>query len=228
MKTILVLLGLLLAVKVIAWLGKKFSATHVPPMRIRLIPVDASSHADFARTQKKELEMLGFRTIGAYQVAEMRGLSLVAFTNPAQAVCAIVYRHPVVKVFVDMVSMTEHDQSLTVTTAPAGANLDQKPGHRKIFVPGRTIPQMLDQLLAERPQGNYRVLDASNFKHVFEQEYEKEMTWRQSRGGVTLDEVRREAAGMGIDSNKVVAAATQKLQKEYAKEYMSSSRREPR
>jgi hypothetical protein len=131
-------------------------------------------------------------------------------------------------VFVDMVSMIDDDASLTVTTAPKGGNLDQRPGHRKIYAASLPIPKMLERLLAERPQGNHRVLDDSNFKHIFERQYEREMAWRLGRGGVTMDEVRREAAAMGIDSSKVVAAATQKLQKAYAKEYAESARRDPR
>ena len=228
MKTILLLLGLFLVVKVLVGLGKKFSKAPVPPLHIHLIPVPASSYSDFARTHRKELENLGFRLIGAYQITEMKGLDMVAFSNPTQAVCAIVYRHPVVKVFVDMVSMTHDDQSLTVTTAPAGGNLDQKPGHRKIFVTSLPTPLMLERLLADRPHGNYRILDESNFQQVFEQAYEREMAWRHGRGGVTMDEVRREAAAMGIESSDVVLEATRKLQKEYAQEYASSARRDPR
>jgi hypothetical protein len=228
MKTILFLFALLMAVKVLAWLGRKFSRASAPPLRIRLIPVPASSHGDFARTQRKELEMLGFRAIGVFQVAEIKGLELAAFSNPSHAVCAVVYRHPVAKVFVDMVSMIDDDASLTVTTAPKGGNLDQRPGHRKIYAASLPIPNMLERLLAERSQGSHRVLDESNFKQLFERQYEREMAWRLGRGGVTMDEVRREAAAMGIDSSKVVAAATQKLQKAYAKEYAESARRDPR
>jgi len=216
MKTILFLLGLLVVAKVLGALGKKFAKASVPPLRIHLIPVPPASHGDFARPQQRELEKLGFRPIGAYQVTEIKGLEMVAFSNSAQAVCAIVYRHPVAKVFVDMVSMTEEDRSLTVTTAPKGGNLDQKPGHRKIYATSLAIPKMFERVLAERPRGNYRVLDETNFQQVFEREYEREMAWRMGRGGVTMDEVRREAESMGIKDSETVRQATRQLQDEYA------------
>lgn len=186
-----------------------------PPLAIHLVPIDRSK-GNFADEQRRELESMGFTVIGVFSVPEMRGVSLVAFSNPAKSMCAVVYRHPLAGVFMDMVSMTEDDRGLTVTNAPLGGNLDQPPGRAKVVVADGTVRQLYDRLLTERPQGTHRRLDASNFVRVFESEYAREMEWRAKRGGPTREEVRREAQAMGITSEKTIEKATDRLRKQYS------------
>lgn len=193
----------------------KFGAMLKAPLRIQLAPVDDRAKGRFADPHRRELESLGFTPMGIYHVREMPGVTLAAFTQSNQAVCAVIYRHPMAGVFIDMVSMSENDRGLTVTNAPAGGNLDQPPGHAKIFEPKAALRRLYDRVLAERPEGPYRRVDASNFVRVFETEYAREMEWRAKRGGPTADEVRREAHAMGIRSEKQIQKATEKLRKQY-------------
>jgi hypothetical protein len=186
-----------------------------PPLRIQLVPVDDAAEGRFAESHRRELEFLGFNPIGTYRVREMPGVTLVAFMQSFKAVCAVVYRHPLAGVFIDMCSITEEDRGLTVTNAPAGGNLDQPPGREKTFEPKAPLRRLYDRLLADRPAGPYRRLDASNFVREFEAEYEREMAWRQGRGGVTEDEVRREAHALGIHSESTIQQATRNLRKQY-------------
>lgn len=194
----------------------KCSAFLKPPLRLQLVPVDDRAKGRFADSHRRELESLGFAPIGIYRVREMPGVVLVAFTHAHQSACAVVYRHPVAGVFVDMVSMTEDDRGLTVTSAPLGGNLDQPPGRAKVFVAEASVRQLYDRLMSERPQGTYRRLDASNFVRVFESEYAREMEWRAKRGGPTREEVRREAHAMGINSEKTIQQATDRIRKQYS------------
>jgi len=186
-----------------------------PPLTIQLISVDDRAKGRFADSHRRELESLGFTPIGIFKVREMKGVSLVAFVNAAKSACAVVYRHPLAGVFVDMVSMSENDRGLTVTSAPMGGNLDQPPGRAKVFVPKGTVRALFDRLLAERPAGPYHRLDASNFVTVFQGEYAREMQWRKNRGGPTQEEVRREAHAMGIHSEPTIQKATEKLREQY-------------
>ncbi len=195
--------------------SQKFGAIVKPPLRIQLVPVDDRAKGRFADPHRRELESLGFTPIGLYSVREMPGVTLAAFTQSFQAVCAVIYRHPTAGVFIDMVSMTEDDRGLTVTNAPAGGNLDQPPGRAKIFEPKASLRRLYDRVVAERPEGPYRRLDASSFVRVFETEYAREMEWRKKRGGPTQEEVRREAHAMGIHSEKTIQKATDRLHKQY-------------
>jgi hypothetical protein len=197
-------------------IGTKCAAMLKPPLRIQLVPVADRAKGRFADSHRRELESLGFTPIGTFSVREMPGVVLVAFTQSFKAVCAVIYRHPIAGVFIDMVSTTEDDRSLTVTNAPAGGNLDQPPGRAKIFETKHTLRQLFDRVLSDRPSGPYKRIDASNFVRIFEGEYAREMEWRKQRGGPTADEVRREAHAMGIHSEKTIQKATEHLRKQYS------------
>lgn len=193
----------------------KFRALLKPPLRIQLVPVDDRAKGRFADYHRRELESLGFTPIGIFDVREMPGVTLVASTQPSESVCAVVYRHPIAGVFSDVICVTADGRSLTVTSAPAGANLDHQPGHDKVYMFKASIKKMYDRLMEQRPAGPYKRIDASNFMRVFEDAYAREMEWRKSRGGPTQDEVRREAHAMGIRSEKAIEKATDKLRERY-------------
>jgi hypothetical protein len=78
-------------------------------------------------------------------------------------------------------------------------------------------------LLAERPAGPYERVDADSFARRTEEEYARYMDWRMKRGGVTEDEVRREAAAMRITSEATIQKATRVMQEQFA----ASSRQNP-
>jgi hypothetical protein len=197
-----------------------------PPATVRLAAVRASAaHARDLKARVPALEACGFRSIGTFRVDPMRGVMLTAFAQPEQSLCAVVYSHPLVKSFVDMISKTDDDRSLTVTTAPAGQELDQPPGHEKIFDTSLSIAQMYDLLLRRRPRGSHEEWNADNFAVKFETAYAKELNWRRSRGGVTHDEVRRVAETTGSKvTEEQIGEATRRLQREYT----SASRGETR
>lgn len=202
--------------RILSALSAKCGLMLKPPSRIQLVPVDDSAEGRFAESHRRELESLGFDWIGTYRVSEMPGVTLVAFAQSFKALCAVVYRHPLAGVFADVCSVTEDGRSFTVTNAPAGGNLDQPPGHEKVFEPKAELGWLYDRALSDRPAGPYRRLDASNFTRVFEEAYDREMKWRRGRGGVTEAEVRREAHAMGIQSEKKIQKAAQNLRKQYS------------
>jgi hypothetical protein len=165
---------------------------------------------------------MGFVPLGIYRIPQMRGVVLTAYTQPSEGVCAVVCSHPV-GVFFDLSCVTTGDIGFTVTTAPAGGSLDQPPGRSKIFDRNLSLRQAYERLLAERPAGPYIPVDATNFVSLTEEEYARDMDWRMTRGGVTEDEVRREAAAMHITSEETIQKATQVMQEQFA----ATNRRNP-
>ncbi len=207
--------GLFVLVNIVRVVRKHAKAMLRPPLTIQLVPVDDRAKGRFADAHRRELETIGFTPVGIYQVREIPGVTLVALTHAAQSVCAVVYRHPIAGVFLDVCTMYEDGRSVTVTTAPAGQNLDQPPGRTKLYEKERTARQLYERLLSERPAGAFKRIDASNFMRMFEAEYANEMAWRKQRGGPTAEEVRREAHAMGIRSEKTIEKATEQLRKQY-------------
>lgn len=161
------------------------------------------------------LEALEFERGGAFDVEEMPGVSLVCLVRPGQNIAAVVYRHPKAGTWCDIYCRYQSAGSLTVTNAPAGGELDTRPGHVKLFdaaLDEAALVARFDQELADRARVE---LTADCFKAVFEKAYADDMEWRIERGGATLDEVQRVAANMdGEFSAEEIAAATQVMQEQ--------------
>jgi hypothetical protein len=197
---------------------RRFLSVMVPPPRIHLAPINATgAHARNLQRYTRELESRGFVRLDTYRVDPMHGVTLTAFTHVGESLCAVVYTHRVAGTFIDIVSKNEAGRSFTVTTAPAGKELDQPEGHEKVFDPHMPVERMIETALQRRPPAPYVSWYRESFARLFEEAYAKEMDWRASRGGATLDEVRRHADAMGGNiSEQNIQKATRTLQKQYA------------
>jgi hypothetical protein len=219
MDILVVVTAILTAVAFGLWfITRRFAGLLNPPLRVRVVPDDSGGGLAKKMMQQYRpiLDARGFDEIGMFRIPELPGLIMTAYTQPYQMVCAVVYDHPLTGCFVDVFSENERGQSLTVSNAPAGTELDQPPGHDKVIDKTMSVADLYDYLLRHRPSGPHVPIDASNFAAEFEAAYAREMNWRKNRGGVTEDEVRRSAEAMGITSEKAVQTATGKLQREFA------------
>jgi len=216
---LLVIISLILAVATsgVAWVVRYIQSLLKTPSRVTVVSIDPG--AGTIRTIERHwplLESLGFESIGTYRVPEIRGLVITAFAQNFQGVCSVLYEHPLAGTFADMFALNENDESLTVSSAPAGEELDQPPGHEKIIDSSLELREMYDLTLNRRPEGPFKRFTSENFAGEFEKAYAKEMDWRINRGGVTEEEVRRSAEKIGITSEKNIQKATEQLQQEYA------------
>lgn len=215
---LVILLTVAVVVFMIVRKVRQFLAAMVPPPRIHLsLTKPSGKHAQDVKVKGRELEANGFTRIGTYRADPMRGLLLTAFSHAAHSLCAVVYTHPLAGTFMDIVAKNEAGRSLTVTTAPAGRELDQREGHEKVFDRESPVAALIETALRRRPPAPYVSWGPGNFVAKFEEAYAQEMDWRAGRGGVTRDEVRRAADATGRRySEQDVQAATRKLQRQYA------------
>jgi len=140
------------------------------------------------------LERRGFQRAGSFQVREMKGLMLHLLLKTEDSALAVVYDHPKAGVWADLFSRYADGTSFTVTNAPAGNALDQRPGHPSVKAPGQPPAMLAMRLTRERPAGELRAVTAAEFPRVFEQAYEESMAWRKGKG-LSAAEVR----GSGLE-----------------------------
>lgn len=196
--------GLFLRFKVRSLLGAlEKAASTIPvgaPSRIHLRELAAPSwEDDEAVTELAEaLPGLGFAPIGLYQVEEMEGLGLSSWLNVGDRAYAVVYEHPMACVWVEFVTRYEDETAVTFTNNAEGTGLDQRPGFPVERFPELDLPTLYRKFLAERPEGPKKPPTADGFANEFVQAYADEMDWRNSRGGVSLDEIRAIGDHSGI------------------------------
>ncbi|MBX9724122.1 MAG: hypothetical protein K2X81_22130 [Candidatus Obscuribacterales bacterium] len=168
------------------------------PLRIHLEECDSlywvnQSKVDEAR---QEFQKQGLTEIASFKVNEMPGLNLLAFMLGSSGIIAIVYEKAALGVWFDLVQYCDDGTSLTVSTAPKGAELKHRPGHDKVRSSG-AAPADLYKLFEEKRSGLIAKNFASNkneFVRLFEKAYAEELDWRNSIGGVSESELRATAA----------------------------------
>ena len=144
-----------------------------------------------------EFKALGFQEIGAFTIPEMEGLLMLAFVHPAERLCGIIYDHKVIPPTFDIACDFEDQTGLTAGSSKAGQSLDKRPGHPILWVGDERVSAVLDAL-KQHPQPVARVpVSADNFLPHFKRNYADGMNWRMKKGGVSREEIRRQAESQG-------------------------------
>lgn len=196
-------------------LDEAMSAMSLPPRltlsRYERDDVEFEHEAEFAALSRAMVE-LGFESIGFYAADELYGLWFEAFVHPVEQLYGVVYDHSVAGVFADLVVRYVDGESLTVTSAPAGEELETPPGHAKRYCAGESPAGLYRRLVAELGDRDRKPALATRFTDDFEQAWAEEMDWRNLRGFSTDDEILRTLAKSGDQPS---AAALADLREQY-------------
>jgi hypothetical protein len=167
--------------------GRK--ALETQPDRITLEPKADPPAQPLAATALRTLERRGFDMAGGFRIAEMAGVVVHFLVKDTDAAVAVVYEHPKAGVWCDLYSRYRDGTSFTVTSAPAGGSLEERPGHPSVRAPGQPPAMLHARLLNERPAGELQSIPASAIAHHFAQAYAESTAWRKQRG-ISAQEVR--------------------------------------
>lgn len=157
-------------------LMKLMEQGHAPVVaRISLSRSTAPPHnADAVAALIAALHRLGYRKVGWFAVPEMQGMQLWAGTAPDGS-AGVVYDHPALEPFFDLVRMHEDDTSLTVSSTRMHNPDNVPPGCIVVHDPAMTPAQARARLESTEPDRALRVLDASNFVQEFQAAYARGM-----------------------------------------------------
>jgi hypothetical protein len=148
------------------------------------------------QSMMEELTQLGFTRGRAYGIEEMPQVKLCTFFRTDPAIACALYQHDAVGNWVDLVVKYEDGTDITVTNAPTGEDVDTRPNSTKVFLKGAGLTELCRELEGRLERKATRDIHDANFKEIFEEAYREDMEWRNKRGGVTEEEVRRIAQKM--------------------------------
>jgi hypothetical protein len=169
------------------------------PRRIHLRRQDDRPLRDTAGVEARAHPLLdrGFIDGGIWAIDEL-SLAVRALVAADAASYAVVYdEHPVAGTWIDLVTLYEDGTSLTVNDLARPSALDERPGHRKVRVPGARSDELYARMLEEREEKPTLRLALEDIPARFEKAYADEIDWRDARGGPTEAEIRRIAAASG-------------------------------
>lgn len=199
-----------------AWTGPRHAiANHSGPFLS-----EEWQHADEHKANLSAAKNLGYKDLGTFGVEEMPGLQLNALVKAAESSYCIIYEHPVVGMFCDALVCYENKQALTVSSAPTGHQMDVRPGQKKLWFKGQPFSELYAQMQRELCDLPLRPIDDTpeQFIAIFQQAYANDMDWRNSRGGATIEEIRRVAESSGKTYSEEVIIQTKIIQEQRARE----------
>jgi len=135
---------------------------------------------------EEELINLGFTPNNTYHVVEMEGMQLKSFFNTPYT--AVMYIHPVVGIWVDIVANIENGVEYTVTNAPMGGEIKTPPNTEKHWLKDFSITDLFSKLKNIVGTQKIKALNSTSFRDYFENAYKREMQWKNKNGGVSFEE----------------------------------------
>ncbi len=194
-----VVLGLAALVAFLWWHWRRIKralGAGLPPLQIALVPdpaPDWTGRAPFAAVID-EFRALGFTSVGPFEIEGIAGARLLGFCHPGSGIFGGCYNHPAAGCFVDVCATLEDGLELTVTNAPAGGEMDTRPGTEKVFRAGQPLAALHAALLEKIAGRAVRPCPTERFQEEFVAAYARDMEWRTNRLGISEAEFRRVAA----------------------------------
>lgn len=181
----------------------------VPSFRVKLEP---ANHREWINTEDfeaicEELDSRGFVRIGRFASMPPTVL-LEAWHLPAESLFVTIYEHPVGGLWLDAGYEFEDGSIFTYSSGP-NHHMGTPPWSTFEFRTGTPTAELLDAVIADRPDRPALPTSAESFPDRFESQWAREMDWRIERGGPTADEIRKTLEdGIADESSSKEEAST--------------------
>ena len=166
-----------------------------PPCRVTLEPEEHPTWRNESQVMKyaAEFRAAGFEEVGVFTIPEMGGLHLMAFVHLAERFYACIYDHKATPPWFDICAEFADQSGLTGSNTALGDAVDRRPGDIKISMPQESVKAVF-KALREHPTAAQRVaVTREAFAETFKREYARSMNWTMRKGGVSREEIRRQA-----------------------------------
>lgn len=223
---LLVLLGgivlLVIGAVLVIWLAKRFfkraiaAQGQIIPARATLEPEPNPQWRSAAAVHGmiQELHALGFKDVGSFQCPELGGLLMHGLWHPQEPVYAVVYDHKQIAPTMDVLCRYTDDTSVTATNTEMGKSLDTRPGTKTHWLGNASAQQLLDAVRNHPHTAPPCPHPAEDFVWRFQRAYAESMNWRLKKGGVSRDEMRRQAKQDGMELNDEEFEGAYEMQRE--------------
>lgn len=162
----------------------------VPPFRIRLEPANHRDwiHADEFDVLREELDSRGCVRIGRFTSVPPTVL-LEAWHHPKQNFFVTIYEHPVGGLWCEAGYELDDDSLFAYSNGP-NHHMGNPPWTTFEFRTGVEPGELLDAIIADRPDQPVRPTSAESFVARFEAAWARDMDWRIARGGPSDEEIQ--------------------------------------
>jgi hypothetical protein len=145
----------------------------------------------------KELLAANFKSCGFFSTQEVHELTLEAFHH-SDGYFAILHEAPEDKTYLEVMALLQEQTLITVTNT-AHEGMLTSPQYPKVHLAAPVgihgIGKKLLRALQNEINGKaIQPWKPEQFQHVFEKSYQNQMLWRLQQGGLSIDEIKANAA----------------------------------
>jgi hypothetical protein len=144
-----------------------------------------------------QLRALGFEDAGAFAIPEMAGLQMAGFCHPGERLMAVIYDHTKIAPSFDICFERPDTSGVTGTNTTLGHDMARRPESKRISIENATVEQVYRAVAGEGTAAERVAVTPADFATHFKASYARSMNWTLKQGGVTRDDIRREAKRMG-------------------------------
>jgi hypothetical protein len=174
----------------------------IVPSTLGLTPAedDALDDAPDAVAAIKALEARGFLQGGCYGTRLSPDVVVATLADPTRGVTAAIAKSGPHGVTIDIVTQYQDGEWLTHRTLKS-LGMDYPPHCKHVAIPGASADVLLDRHLADRPDKPYVEVEPEDVATMMETFNAEVVKWRDNRGGLTEQEVRRNLAITGTKAD---------------------------
>ncbi len=192
-----------------------------PPALAKLVPYTGNKDpfdgkSEAVVSHKVLIEKGGLDRIGDFTIEEMPGFVIRAFTHPEKCLVGVIYRDPIDRVWVNLISEYKDGRIVTLSSAERGAVSTSRPSGMPLFnYPGLDTEQLLRRhkldtrgvkLMPALAPEDFPGFFARNYAKLRAHVYEKEQqNADETRGATVVDDATAiEPMADNVDINTVV------------------------
>ncbi len=220
-----VALGILL---VIRWFRRavkeQAESGGTPPCRVNPEPEPNPEWKNRKQIEEwsEQLRTLGFESAGGFTIPEMAGLQMAGFCHPGERLIAVIYDHTKVAPTFDICFERADTSGVTGTNTMLGHDLARRPESKRISMENGTIEQVYRAVVAEGSAADRVAVAPADFSQHFKTSYARSMNWMLKQGGISREDIRREAKRMGQEiPDEQVEACFESMREGYVTELRS-------
>jgi hypothetical protein len=176
----------------------------IPPCRVNPEPEPNPQWKNKREIEEwtAQLRRLGFEDAGAFVLPEMAGLQMAGFCHPRERLIAAIYDHTKTTPTFDICFERPDTSGVSATNTTLGHELSRRPECKRISIDKGTVEQVYAAVVSEGADGERVAVAPSEFADHFKASYARSMNWTLKQGGVSRDDIRREARSMGQEVNE--------------------------
>ena len=173
--------------RVFAGVGQKALARQPDRIHLHRLETPTWRNPAAAETHAAALTARGFTDVGTFAVPEMPPLTLRLWAKPEEQVCATIYEHEKVGVWMDLFSRFTDGTGITYANT-RDRGLAQRPGRPVVHLAGAAPEELCRRFMQDRPHRSMVTITPEELPAFYENSYAEQMVWRKQKG-ISVEEV---------------------------------------